>query len=111
MDILFKSVSGGILIAIILFSAKFFGPKIAGILTAIPMVFTTSFLFGFIKKEEIVIQNFVWNVFISAIITSIFLGSFYFLNQFNFKIIWINLIISYLIYFLLIYFAFFYFKK
>ena len=102
MDIFLKSVLGGILIGTVLFSARFFGPKIAGILTAIPFVFTISFLFGFSQKPEIATQNFILNVFVSAVLTAIFLGIFYFLNSRNYEKLFLNLAISFTVYFLLL---------
>jgi len=50
MDILIKSVIGGLTIASILFSSRYFGTTLAGVLTAIPIIFTFSFFFMERKK-------------------------------------------------------------
>ncbi len=104
MDILIKSLLGGTAIALILFSARFFNSQVAGVLTAIPIIFTFSFFAGIYGKEEILVQNYLFNTFVSAGFTALFIGLVYFLNQQNFSKINFNLMISYACYFLAVIF-------
>ncbi len=73
-----KSFGGGCLVAAVLFTSKFIGAKPAGILTALPLVFMISFFWGTDKGNQIFAQNYIFNVFISAMITTVFLGIFTF---------------------------------
>ena len=100
MDILIKSVIGGLTIASILFSSRYFGTTLAGVLTAIPIIFTFSFFTGIYGKEEVMVQNYLFNTFISAIFTVGFLGVLYFLTKQNFEKLNLNLLLAYGVYFL-----------
>jgi hypothetical protein len=79
MDILIKSVLGGITIGVVLLTARFLSPTVAGLLTAVPVIFTFSFFTGIYSQSSIVQQSYLFNTFISTILTAGFIGHLFLL--------------------------------
>lgn len=75
MDILIKSIIGGVVVALVLLVGKFFGPKSAGFMSAIPSAFVAAYiLFTVQQKNILVIENFLIGGLIASFIFSLFIG-------------------------------------
>ena len=88
-------IGGGIIVAMSVL-AKYFNPKYAALIYALPLQFTIAAIFIYIGTEQGTIQNLAKNSLFYIFGFVIFIISFYFLTkQFNF---WTSLGISYLIF-------------
>ena len=109
MEILLKSVLSGVLIGAVLLITKLFGPKVGGIMAMVPLMFTLAFLFSTYGKNSTYIQGFILSGIAGTVLFVAFLVALYFFNK-NTDNYWINLAISYVIWFVGA-FAWIYFKK
>ncbi len=100
MDILFKSVLGGAVIGTVLLAARFLSYQMAGFIAALPFIFVLSYFFGFYGKSVNEVQPYLFNNFISALLTAILIGLFCLLNYISKETIVLNLTLSFGIYFL-----------
>ena len=100
MDIIIKSIASGIITAIILIIAKFSGPKIAGAIGGIPIVFAVSYVMLTLNNKSLSREFLMGGVYgaIAAIFFSFIL--IWFNSQFI-KSHWLNFIIAYVLTFLL----------
>lgn len=57
MDIVIKSLASAIITAIILLIAKFSGPKLAGAIGGIPIVFTISYIILTLNNKSLSLKN------------------------------------------------------
>lgn len=70
------------MIGLIMYSARFLSPQVAGILTALPVIFLTSFTLGFNQKDVAEIQNYLLNTSVSATLTALFIIGYTTLNYY-----------------------------
>lgn len=98
MEILLKSIFSGVLIGVVLFITKLFGPKVGGIVAMVPLMFTLAFLFSTYGKNSFYIQDFILSGIIGTILFVVFLAVLYFLNKNSDKYC-LNLAISYAVWF------------
>lgn len=110
MEILLKSIIAGAVIGLVLVVIKYFGAKAGGILSMIPLMFTLSFIMSTYGEKTEHIQNFIVGAGIGLFSFLIFLISLYFLNKNPQNNYWVNLIISYVVWFVGT-FTWMYFKK
>lgn len=99
MDIILKSLAAAAVTAIILLVAKFSGPKMAGAIGGIPVVFAISYILVTLQDKSLAKDFLVGGIYgaIAAILFSIIL------IVFNSKFInshWINFIVAYILCFL-----------
>ena|SRR3989338_5814466 len=94
MDIIFKSIASAVVTAIILTIAKFSGPKLAGAIGGIPIVFAISYALLIMHDKSISRQFLVGGVYgaIAAIFFSLVL---IWLNISFAKTYWLNFFIAY----------------
>jgi len=109
MEILLKSIVGGVAIGLVLVLTKYLGPKIGGIFAMVPLMFTLAFLFSTYGKNSVYIQDFILSGIAGTVLFVAFLAALYFLNK-NGDNYWVNLAISYAIWFVGA-FTWIYFKK
>jgi uncharacterized membrane protein (GlpM family) len=96
MDILIKSIVGGFVIALVLIFAKFFGPRVAGFVSAIPASFVVGYILTTIEEKNIIsIEKFLTGGFIAGIAFILFIGVLLGANKLGFGY-WESLIIAYL---------------
>jgi len=100
MDILIKSVASGIVTGIILLIAKFVGPKMAGAIGGIPIVFAVSYVLLTMNDKSISREFLIGGIYgaIAAIFFSLVL--IWFNVQFA-ESHWVNFAIAYVLTFLL----------
>ena len=100
MDIVLKSLASAAVTAIILVVAKFSGPKMAGALGGIPIIFVVSYIFLTMQDRSGARQFLVGGVYgaIAAVFFSVLL---IWLNVHFLKTHWINLVVAYIACFLL----------
>lgn len=100
MDIFIKSVASGIVTAIILLIAKFVGPKMAGAIGGIPIVFAVSYVLLTLKDKSLSKEFLIGGIYgaIAAVFFSIILIV---LNSQFIKNHWFNFIIAYILTFLI----------
>ncbi len=94
MEILLKSLVGGVAIGITLLITKFFGPKVGGIMAMVPMMFTLAFIMATYGNKAEYVQNFIGGAVAGSILFLPFLAILYFLNK-NPDNYWLNLAVSY----------------
>ncbi len=109
MEILLKSVVGGLAIGLVLLTTKYLGPKVGGIMAMVPLMFTLAFLFATYGKDSVYIQSFILSGIAGTVLFIMFLVTLYFFNT-NFDKYWINLVVSYVVWFVGA-FLWVYFKK
>lgn len=108
MDIFIKSLTSGIVTAIILIIAKFSGPKMAGAIGGIPIVFAVSYVLLTLNNKNLAHDFLVGGVYgaIAGIFFSLVLLG---LNYQFVKTYWLNFVLAYalcfLFAFLLVYFT------
>lgn len=96
LEIIYKSLIAAFITAIILLIAKFTGPRMAGAIGGIPIVFAISFvLITMQNKNPAQIGEFLWGGVIGAIAGIIFCLLLLFLNQKNISWYWANFVIAY----------------
>lgn len=100
MDIILKSLASAVVTGIILLIAKFAGPKLAGAIGGIPIVFAVSYILVTMQDKTIANDFLVGGIYgaIAAVFFSIIL------ILFNNKLVeyhWINFVVAYILCFLL----------
>lgn len=100
MDILIKSLASAVVTALVLFLNKFFGPKIAGAIGGLPIVFAVSYILITVSNKSASKDFLIGGVYgaIAAIFFSLIL---IWMNVQFAKTFWINFIIAYILCFLL----------
>lgn len=101
MDILIKSIGSGIVTAIILVIAKFAGPKLAGAIGGIPVVFAVSYVLLIAGGGKSSAHGFLVGGIYGAIAGIFFSVVLIWLNHQFIKSYWLNFIIAYALCFLL----------
>lgn len=99
MDIFLKSVASGIVTAIILIIAKFFGPKLAGAIGGLPIVFAISYIFLTLKGNGSS-RDFLMGGVYGAVAAIFFSLVLILLNSLFLKSHWINFTVAYILCFL-----------
>ena len=99
MDIFIKSLAAGIVTGIILIIAKFSGPKLAGAIGGLPIVFAVSYVLLIINNKSVAREFLVGGVYgaIAAIFFSLVL---IWLNVRFVENYWMNFAIAYVLCFL-----------
>jgi hypothetical protein len=94
MDIIIKSLASAVVTAIILVIAKFSGPKLAGAVGGVPIVFAISYILLTMNNRSISREFLVGGIFgaVAAIFFSLIL---IWLNTQFIKSFWLNFIIAY----------------
>lgn len=100
MDILFKSLLSGIVTAIILLIAKFFGARLAGAIGGLPIVFAVSYLL-LIYSNRGSSQEYLIGGIYGAIAAIFFSLALIWMNVHFVQSYWLNFIIVYALCFLL----------
>ncbi|MDX9893119.1 MAG: hypothetical protein RB292_01745 [Patescibacteria group bacterium] len=95
MDILLKSVISGLVTAVILFIAKFSGPKLAGAIGGIPIVFAVSYIL-LTLNDKTVARNFLIGGVYGAIAAIFFSVALIILNS-QFRTHWLNFTVAYVL--------------
>lgn len=100
MEIIFKSLASAVVTAIILLIAKFSGPKLAGAIGGIPIVFAISYILITMENRGLAKEFLIGGIYgaVAAIFFSLIL---IWLNTQFVKIHWINFIIAYALCFLI----------
>lgn len=100
MEIVFKSLASAVVTAIILLIAKFSGPKLAGAIGGIPVVFAISYVLLTMNDKAIARDFLVGGIYgaVAAIFFSLIL---IWLNVTFIKTHWLNFAAAYLLCFLL----------
>jgi len=99
MEILLKSIFGGFVIGLVLLISKLFGEKLAGVISAVPMIFILSFIFVTVdtkspEKIRLFLEGGFWGI-------AFFVGSIlglYWLSQYSDRY-WMNIALVYLLWF------------
>lgn len=99
MDIVFKSLASAIITAIILLIAKFSGPRIAGAIGGIPLVFAISYVLLTVKDRGISREFLIGGIY-GGVASIIFCLVLILLNMFFIKLFWLNFAIAYILCFL-----------
>lgn len=100
MDIVFKSIAAGVATAIILTLAKFSGPKLAGAIGGLPIVFAVSYILIAWQSKAPPQRDFLVGGIFGALAAILFSLVLMWLNaQYN-KNYWFNFTIAYLLCFL-----------
>ena len=95
MDILIKSIIGGFVIALVLIVGKFFGPKLAGFVSAIPAGFVAGYVLFTVEEQNIAsIERFLTGGIIASIVFVLFIGVLLGANKLGFGY-WESLAIAY----------------
>lgn len=99
MEIILKSLASAVVTAIILMIAKFSGPKLAGAIGGIPIVFAISYILITMENRGLAKDFLIGGIYgaIAAIFFSLLL---IWLNSQFVKIHWVNFIIAYILCFL-----------
>ena len=100
MDIIFKSLLSALVTAIILVIAKFFGPKIAGAIGGIPIVFAISYIL-ITMNNRAQSRDFLMGGVYGAIAAVFFSFALIWLNVRFAENYWLNFIIAYILCFAL----------
>ncbi len=98
MDILLKSIIGGIIIALVLVLSRLFGERVGSIFASMPLVFILSFIFVTVEqknKSQILsfLEGGAWGIvfFVLSILVLYFLSIYsdrYWLNIFVVYLVW-----------------------
>lgn len=95
MEIALKSLSAAVVTAIILVLAKFVGPKLAGAIGGIPIVFAVSYVLV-TMDDKAVSSDFLVGGIYGAIAAIFFCLALIGLNSVFLKMHWVNFIIAYI---------------
>jgi len=99
MDIVLKSLASAVVTAIILVLAKISGPKLAGAIGGIPIVFAISYVL-LTMKDKSISREFLWGGVTGALAGIFFCLVLIFLNNQFTKTHWVNFVIAYIACFL-----------
>jgi len=99
MEIILKSLASAVVTALILVLAKFSGPKLAGALGGIPIVFAISYIL-ITMEEKTLAKEFLWGGVYGAIAAIFFSFILIWLNGTFEKSHWVNFAIAYALCFL-----------
>jgi hypothetical protein len=96
MDIFLKSMAAAAVTAIILFVQKFFGPKLAGAIGGLPIVFAVSYVLISLNNKTSSRDFLVGGIYgaIAAVLFSLIL---IWLNVQFVKSFWLNFIVAYIV--------------
>lgn len=99
MEIIFKSLLAAAVTAVILLVAKFAGPKLAGAIGGIPVVFALSYILVTLEKKSVAKDFLVGGIYgaVAAILFSIVL--IWLNNKFT-NSHWVNFVVAYILCFL-----------
>ena len=100
MDIIFKSLSAAVVTAIILIVQKVFGPRIAGAIGGLPIVFAISYIL-ITMNDKTTSKDFLIGGIYGAIAAIIFSLVLIWLNIHFVKNHWLNFSLAYILCFLL----------
>ncbi|MFH1292331.1 MAG: hypothetical protein ABIH87_04015 [bacterium] len=102
MEIIIKSLVSAIATAIILLIAKIAGPKIAGAIGGIPIVFAVSYILLTMENKNISRDFLIGGIYgsLAAVFFSVIL---IFFNFYFLKTHWINFVVAYILTFLLVF--------
>ena len=100
MDIIIKSFASGVVTAIILLIAKFAGPKMAGAIGGIPIVFAVSYVMLTLNDKSLSREFLMGGVY-GAIAAIFFSFILIWLNSQFIKSHWLNFAIAYILTFTL----------
>ncbi len=82
MDILIKSIVGGLVIALVLLSVKIFGSKVGGFVAAIPSAFVVAYVFATLDaKNTEEILKFLTGGITASMVFLLFLGVLFLCNK------------------------------
>ncbi|PIT86505.1 MAG: hypothetical protein COU33_02770 [Candidatus Magasanikbacteria bacterium CG10_big_fil_rev_8_21_14_0_10_43_6] len=95
MDIILKSLASAIVTAIILVIAKFSGPKLAGAIGGIPIVFAVSYILLTLEDRSISRQFLVGGIY-GAVAAIFFSIALIWLNAEFLKTHWLNFVVAYI---------------
>lgn len=100
MDIILKSLASAVVTAIILGIAKFSGPKLAGAIGGIPIVFAIAYVLLTMNDKSLSREFLIGGIYgaIAALFFSVLL---IYLNSQFLKAHWVNFIVAYALCFLL----------
>jgi len=111
MEIFWKALVSGVVVALVLWLTKILGPRVGGLFAMIPALFTLSFVFATTgSREAPFLQDFLLGSFWGVLLFVPFLLVLYWLNK-NPGNYWLNLGIAYGVWALLAGAWFFLFKK
>ena len=99
MDIVLKSLASAVVTAIILVIAKISGPRLAGAIGGIPIVFAISYVL-LTMKDKTISREFLWGGVMGAIAAIFFSIVLIWLNTQFTKTHWVNFVIAYIACFL-----------
>ena len=100
MDIILKSLVGGIVIALVLVIQKFAGPRLAGAIGGLPLVFAISYILLTLHNKA-PSRDFLIGGIYGAIAAIFFSLALIWLNVQFVKNFWLNLIVAYVLCFFL----------
>jgi len=100
MEIIFKSLASAVVTAIILIIAKFSGPKLAGAIGGLPIVFVVSYIL-LTQHNRGASRDFLIGGIYGAVAAIFFSAVLIFLNVQFVKSYWLNLAIAYVLCFCL----------
>jgi len=99
MDILLKSVASAIVTAIILLIAKFSGPRLAGAIGGIPIVFAVSYVLVILQNRSSA-QEFLVGGIYGALAGIFFSGILIWMNHLFPKYYWATFVVAYILCFI-----------
>ena len=101
MDIFIKSLAAAIITALILMLEKTAGPKVAGAIGGIPIVFAISFIFITMGNKDIThISHFLIGGIVGGLAGVSFCLLLWFLNAKFIEYYWLNFVVAYVLCFL-----------
>jgi len=110
MEILFKSLVSGVVVAVVLAATKLLGPRFGGVLAGIPLVFTLSFVFATHHAESRMnVEKFLFGGMWSAALLGVFVVALWFFYSHTNTGYWRSVLCAYGVWVLLfcLYFNFF----
>ncbi len=99
MDILLKSLASAVITALILILARFAGPRLAGALGGIPIIFATSYILV-TSSDKSLSRDFLIGGIYGALAGIFFSAVLIFLNAQFLKTHWVNFAVAYALCFL-----------
>lgn len=94
MEIVFKSLASAVVTALILLLAKFSGPKLAGALGGIPIVFAIAYILLTLEDKSLARDFLVGGIY-GAVAAILFFVVLIWLNANFLKTHWLNFIVAY----------------
>lgn len=100
MSILIKSILSGVIVGLILLLSKYLGPKLAGAIGGVPLIFALTYGLTIAETPEKA-QGFLLGGIYGSIAGMVFIGLLMVLNFYFIKTYWINFGVAYALCFLL----------